>query len=364
MAQYNEFPENQPQDKPDIKIGKIEISPASSWNEQASRRSDRSLSPEEQAERMKVESLQGSIGRAFDRVPSEQNIREWYDKLNPAEKKALNNPNSEIVLTSTASRTGDAGYNERLSKRSAEIVKQFLQEKLGVKANIKIEALGYDKSKPEGDDRFDRQVHVDIIPPEKAQKVETVEPSPETIKDLTELPKKPKDYDFDKEVNDRLKDVPDIIKGEMAKSILTEIGKLAKTYLEGVGELKQANKRAAELTGIENAIQMSTQDWVHGRGPHIQEGKPYTAEELKGRLKPLEARDMHNDMKTLKVMNLAGDQDLNRGFQIAADALNQILSHENTPETRRKALQTFAKTILPKIARNRQQRFAEIRGKK
>ena len=93
-----------------------------------------------------------------------------------------------------------------------------------------------------------------------------------------------KGYDFEKEVRDRLKDIPKALKGDIEKSVLGEIGKLAKVYLEGVHELKQANQRAAELTGIENALKMTTQDWLHGRGAHIQEGKPYSVQELKDRM--------------------------------------------------------------------------------
>lgn len=367
MAYFNEFPENQPQDKPKMEEAtrKGDGSAASSWNEKAASRTDRTLSAQERAERKKVEGLPGSIGREFNEVPKEQNVDNYLGKRSASEKEALKDPNSVVVLTCTASRTGDAGYNKRLTQRSGEAVKRILRNK-GVKAKIKIEAVGYDESQPVGDDRFARQVHVDIYPPEKQADngKKPAEIDKDTEKDLTELPKKPKEYDFEKEVRDRLKDVPDILKGKFVKQILKEIGKLAKTYLEAVGELKAANKRAAELTGIENGLKMVTQDWLLGRGPHIKEGKPFTPEELKGRLKPLEARDMHQDMQTLKFMNRAGDQDLDRGFKIAADALNRVLGEAKTPAQRQAKLRSFVKTILPKLARNRQKRLAEIRGKK
>ena len=51
--------------------------------------------PEERAERQKVEALPGSIARGFDQVPTEQNVRDWYDKLSPADKEALKNPRSK-----------------------------------------------------------------------------------------------------------------------------------------------------------------------------------------------------------------------------------------------------------------------------
>ncbi len=366
MAYFNEFPENQPQDKPKMEEAtrKGDGSAASSWNEQAASRTDRTLSAQEQAERKKVESIPGAIGRGFDRVPTEQNVRDWYDKLPEADKEALKDSTHQVVLTCTASRTGDAGYNERLTKRSGETSKRILQEKLGVKANIKIEALGYDKAAPEGDDALMRQVFVDIVPPEKIEIKEPLVIEGDPQKDLTEPPKKPKGYDHDKEIRDRLKDIPDILKGKFVKQILKEIGKLAKTYLEGVGELKEANKRAAELTGIENAIKVTTQDWLHGRGPHITDGKPYTPQEFKDRMYPGDKRKMADDMKWCKIGNRAGDQDLDRGFKIAADAINQVMRQASTPEARQAALRGFAETVLPRIARNRQQRLAEIKGEK
>jgi len=366
MAQFNEFPENEPQDKPDIKetSKKGDSGAASSWNEQAASRSDRHLSAQERAERKKVEGMPGSIGRGFDRVPTEQNVRDWYDKLPAADKEALKDPNHGVILTCTASRTGDSGYNDRLTRRSGEATKRILQEKFGVKAKIEIQPLGYIMSMREGDDRFTRQVFVDFVPPEKRGQEGKVEIGPIKIKEITEPPKKPKEYDHEKEVRDRLKDIPDIIKGKFVKQILKEIGKLAKTYLEGVGELKQANKRAAELTGIENALKMITGDWLHGRGPHIQEGKPYTPQELKDRLSPGDRKKMADDMTWCKIGNRAGDIDLDRGFKIAADSINQVMRQAKTPEARRAALRGFAETVLPRIARNRQQRLGEIRRKK
>ena len=366
MAYFNEFPENESQDKPKMQetTKKGDSGATSSWNEQAASRTDRTLSAQEIAERKKVEGMPGSIGRGFDRVPTEQNVRDWYDKLPAADKKALNDPNHGIILTCTASRTGDSDYNVRLSRKSGEATERILKEKLGVKAKIEIQPLGYLLSMNEGDDRFNRQVFVDFVPPEKIEIKEPTVIEIDPNKDLTEPPKKPKGYDHEKEIKDRLKDIPDILKGKFVKQILKEIGKLAKTYLEGVGELKEANKRAAELTGIENALKVTTQDWLHGRGPHINEGKPYTPQELKDRMYPADKRKMADDMTWCKIGNKAADKDLDRGFKIAADAINQVLRQATTPEARQTVLRGFAETVLPRIARNRQSRLKEIKGKK
>ena len=205
---------------------------------------------------------------------------------------------------------------------------------------------------------------MDIVPPEKRGQDVKVEIGPIKIEEITKPPKKPKEYDQEKEVRDRLKDIPDILKGKFVKQILKEIGKLAKTYLEGVGELKQANKRAAELTGIENALKVTTQDWLHGRGPHIKDGKPYTPQELQNRMDPAGKRKMADDMTWCKIMNKDAQKDLDRGFKIAADAINQVLRQAKTPAERQAAMRSFVETVLPRLARNRQQRFSEIKGRK
>ena len=386
--------------------------------DQSARQQERPIRPEERAERQKVEALPGSIARGFDQVPTEQNVLDWYEKLNPADKDALKDPRTSVNLTCTASRTGDADHNLELTEKSGEETKRILQEKLGVLADIKMDAVGYDEEAPAGDDRFDRQVHVDIEKSGKSGegsgnqasmngednidmdlKIEDEFPEPiedpireglegikknplpevkkskeaelqfeefafvdeKSYKDLTESPSKPKGYDFEKEVGDRLKDIPKALKGDIEKSVLGEIGKLAKVYLEGVHELKQANMRAAELTGIENALKMTTQDWLLGRGEHIQEGKPYSVQELKDRMSPGDKQKMAGDMMWCKIGNMAGDQDLERGFSRAVDAVNQVLRQAHTPETRQAALKGFSETIVPKLARDRQQRFEEIR---
>jgi hypothetical protein len=69
---------------------------------------------------------------------------------------------------------------------------------------------------------------------------------------------------------------------------------------------------------------------------------------------------MAKDMTWCKIGNRAGDQDLERGFSQAVDALNQVLNKAQTPEARQAALKSFNETILPKIATDRQHRFKEL----
>jgi len=366
MAQYNEFPEGEPQEKPKTQEypQKGDATAATTWNEQISRRTERTISPEERAERQKVEALPSSIARAFDRLPTVQNVRDSYNKMSSKEKEALKDPKRVVVLTSTASHTGNAEYNQRLTQKSAEEVRRILKEEFGVKATIKIEAVGYDPDSPVCDDRFARQVHVDILPAEEKPEEEK-EPKPvdkQTIKDLTEMPPRPEKYDFDKEVRERLKDIPDIIKGKMVKTILSEIGKLAKTYLIGIGELIKANKKAGEMTGIVHALQTITEDFLLGRGPHIKEGKPFTVQDIKDRIPPRIMDEINGEVMALnKVMNRNGTQDLERGFKKATDAINRVLKSANTPDQRQKSLRTFQETILPKISRKREQLNQELR---
>jgi outer membrane protein OmpA-like peptidoglycan-associated protein len=366
MAQYNEFPEGEPQDKPKTQESpqKGDATAATSWNEQISRRPERSISPEERAERQKVEALPGSIARAFDRLPTVQNVRDSYNKMSSKEKEALKDPKRVVVLTSTASHTGNAEYNQRLTQKSAEEVRRILKEEFGVKATIKIEAVGYDPDSPVCDDRFARQVHVDILPAEEKPE-EKKEPKPvdkQTIKDLTEMPPRPEKYDFDKEVRERLKDIPDIIKGKMVKTILSEIGKLASTYLIGIGELIKANKKAGEMTGIVNGLAAITGDIKYGREPQIRDGKPFTVQDIKDRISPDDMKRIKGSHMALnKIMNRTGDQDLERGFEKITDAINRVLSSAHTPEQRQKALKAFHETIGSKIARQREQLTQELR---
>lgn len=369
MGRGNEVNESGSQDKLKMpEAGKKQNADAAqTWNEQATRRPERQISPEEKAERQRIEARPGAIGRGFDQVPTEQNVRDWYNKLSPTDKEALKNPQTSVTLTCTTSHTGEEAHNKDLSVKSGEAAKNIMQKTLGIKASIHIEGVGFDPNAPEKDNRFDRQVYVDFKAQRGEQQV-TDQPKPtdqskatdgKTIKDLTEPPAKPKAYDFEKEVRDRIKDITDIRKGNIEKAILNEIGKLAKTYFEGVHEMKTANVRAAEITGIKYALQATTQDWFLGRSDHIQQGKPYTAQELKKSLSPADKQYMDSDMRLPKMG--ATDKDLDRGFQKAADAANQVLRTANTPQERQVALKAFSETILPRVARNCAQRYEELR---
>jgi hypothetical protein len=187
----------------------------------------------------------------------------------------------------------------------------------------------------------------------------------QSIKDLTRPPDKPKGYNFEKALKDHLKDIPDIMKGDIEKTILSEVGKLAKIYLEGVGELKRGNQRAAELVGIVAALNMIGEECTHGRGPHIKEGKLFTPQELKDRLPPDQMKYIQmNEMVWCKIGNRAGDKDLDRGFKIATDAINKVLSEAKTPEARQKALNGLQAATLPNLNRNKKERLAELKGRK
>jgi hypothetical protein len=404
MAYFYEFPENEPQEKPDFHEAsrKGDSSAALAWNERAGRRSDQTHNPQEQAEpkkmedmseekkrdfdqapteqnlrdwydklssverevlsftkpysklelsslkeqteRRKVESLGGrSIGRGFNQVPTEKNVRDLYDKLEPELKEALKDPNTYVLLTCRASRTGDAGYNERLTRRSGETTKQILR-KLGVKAKIEIDACGYDKSKPEGDDRFDRQVHVDIVPPDMEEPRGTDEFDPKTSKDKIKSPGKFKKNESENVENKKIESISNSIKGKIEKSIYIEVDKITKVYLGSEGKLKYFSQSNTELAGITASLKMIGAECNNGRGPHIQEGKPYSMQELNDRMFLIV-----DDISLRRLLNENADKNLEHGCMIAANAANMILKQAMTPEERQAALQGFVETILPKL---------------
>lgn len=169
MGRGDEIPGRDLPDKPDLpEITQKPNDGAGVWNVKVGSRLETPLSPEERSERQLVEGFPDSIGRGFDKLPTVQNVREWYNQLSQADKDALGDPTAKVVLSSIASHTGNAEYNLELTRKSGEAVKSILKKEFGVKADIKVNPLGYDPEAAQGDDHFDRQVLVDIYPGERS----------------------------------------------------------------------------------------------------------------------------------------------------------------------------------------------------
>ena len=321
----------------------VDIQPG--LGEQSWHQPEKGLSPEERPEREKVADLPGFIGRGFNEIPNFQNVRTFYDQLNQADKDAMNNPDTKVTLTCYASHTGSAEYNRELTRKSGEVVKDILQKDFGVKADIKIEARGYNTDTAEGDYQFDRVVDVDILRPIEEK----------TSQDQIETP-----LTLDKDVHERLKDIPESRRGNIEKTVLEEIGKLSKGYLEEAPESKQASVRVAELSGIAGVLNIVQYELLNGQSDHIQKGMPFSVQELKGRMNSDDRRQIMADMELCKTGNRASDQDLERGYGKAVDGLNRVLSQARNPQERLTALRSFFSIHVPLLTIHNQ-RLGEIR---
>ena len=121
---------------------------------------------QEMAERKKVEAQDGAIARAFGKPPTEQNIREWYNKLPTEDKNLLRNPDSKITLFASTSRPGSFEANKELAEKSLEVTKRILEQEYGVKAKISTRwGIPAGDAAPGRDDRFLRHVQVIIEKP-------------------------------------------------------------------------------------------------------------------------------------------------------------------------------------------------------
>ncbi|MDP2989980.1 MAG: hypothetical protein Q8O57_05390, partial [Kiritimatiellota bacterium] len=241
---YNESG-NPPGDQPAKKdaLPKSADGGVKEWNVVSSvGKTERALPAEELTERARIAKPQGGVGCGFDRVPTNEAVKDWYNSLSKEEKAALQDPRTVVTLTAIASLVGSGAYNQALTEQRGAAVKEILQKDLGVKAEIKVEAMGFknaaERKAPEGKDNHqDRVVYIDI---QKAGKGESTEkPSGKEVqppKGLTEQPRLPKEYDFDKEFRDFLKH-PIITE----KGLVTTMLKAAKQLIDATGELHDAN---------------------------------------------------------------------------------------------------------------------------
>jgi outer membrane protein OmpA-like peptidoglycan-associated protein len=110
-----------------------------------------------------------SVGFGFDKdVPAAGEMERWYKGLTNEQKEALEDANTKVTVTATASRRGSREYNQDLSERRAENVARILKERYGVAAQVELEPLGEDPAEDRGvrdgvDDHTDRVVDITIL---------------------------------------------------------------------------------------------------------------------------------------------------------------------------------------------------------
>jgi len=370
---YNESG-NPPGDQPAKKdaLPKSADGGVKEWNVVSSvGKTERALPAEELAERARIAKPQGGVGCGIDRVPTKEGVRDWYNSLSKGEKAALQDPRAVVTLTATASLVGTREHNDKLTQRRGDETKKILLD-LGVKAEIKVEAMGFknaeERGAPKGKDNHqDRVVYIDI---QKAGKGEgqaqpsTEKPSGKEVqppKGLTEQPRLPKEYDFDKELRDFLKHP--IIK---EKDLVTTMLKAAKQLIDATGELHDANVAAARLVGSFYSLNIIARDGRVADNPHVQQGKPYTATELGDRTRQVQRyRElMDNDRALCQVYNTGAPKDIERGIAAVADAVNKVLADCKTPAERQVALDKFATTTHRVIGDNREKRLQELRERR
>ena len=135
---------------------------------------EQALPLEELAERARIAKPQGGVGCGFDQVPTKEAVKDWYNNLSKEEKAALQDPLTVVSLTALASLVGTRDYNDKLTQRRGDAVKETLKKELGVKADIKIDPMGFSIAEglhapPNKDNHRDRVVYIDIIKVNKGE---------------------------------------------------------------------------------------------------------------------------------------------------------------------------------------------------
>jgi len=351
---------------------------AKEWNARSVTHAEQPLSAAERAERARVASPQGGVGCGFDRVPTGEAVKDWYNGLSKEQKAALQDPRTVVTLTPTASLTGSRPYNVDLTQRRGEAFKQTLQD-LGVKAKIVIEARDFEPAEDRGaakgkDNHQDRVVYADINKADKTapagvkqQQDKAAAPTGEKPagkdvqppKDITEPPCLPKEFNFDRKLSDFLKN------GKVDENtLITKMLQAAKKMFEATHELHAANVAASRLLGTFYALNIVGRDGRVANNPHVKDGKPYTAGELADRLSGPYGADLATKRTQCQVYNKDAPKDVDRGIAAVAEAANKVLAGCRDAAERQAALDKFATATQRVIGDNRQKRMDELRERK
>ncbi len=106
---------------------------------------------------MGVVSILRNLYFDFDRATFKQ---ESYDELNKLERMMAQNPNLKVEISGHTDNVGSKSYNQLLSRKRAEAVKDFLTKK-GIDAR-RISVVGYGETRPlasNDDDKEGRELN-------------------------------------------------------------------------------------------------------------------------------------------------------------------------------------------------------------
>jgi hypothetical protein len=109
-----------------------------------------------------------------------------------------------------------------------------------------------------------------------------------------------------------------------------------------VGEAHDKNGQASTARGVQYSLSMMSSDGT-SNNPHVNEGKPYSADELNTRIRengPLNSQ-IQREMPYLKFENSEADKQFRKGMDVVARNINPVLAKAHTPEQRRAVIKAF-----------------------
>jgi hypothetical protein len=128
-------------------------------------------------------------------------------------------------------------------------------------------------------------------------------------------------------------------------------------YLKAIGELRDANKRAARNVGAFYAASILWLDAANPQSSHIRDGKPYTQKEIRARTR--DSFKINQVLGAELLMNQTWEEapgEADRGMYAMANAANTLLSKFQTPTERRVVLKTLSEFAKRTIKANTEQR--------
>lgn len=326
-----------------------------------SRESKQVLSAEEQAERKRVDTPTDGVGFRHGRHELEPGeLKRWHDQLSPAERKAL--PNAKISIVGLASRSGSDRANMTISEKRAEAVADALVRDYGVKRE-NITATGFgewpaaDGGAPDHKDNAEDRVAVISIDQETPAGGK-VEDRPKGTLDAARAgtdvgdkagpPEPPHKVTIGEGLKGAGRDFAielalDAANAGVASTTLTAWS-AAKTVFGAIGDLHDNNVQDAIALGTGFALSILDSDVRNPRNPHLEKGKPYTADGLYNRVhgQPTFRKRIDADVHG-RVMNRNFPLQVKAAAAVVAGKLNPVLQRARTPAQRQAVLKTFVR---------------------
>lgn len=375
MGNGKEVPRPAKSDKPGDTHGRASDSATlKGWNDRAlvnrrggAPRERGGLSPEEAAERRSRARPEHGVGFDFGKseLPTGE-FERWMNGLSPKDRALLKQPGTRFEVWASASRPGSREFNQTLSDRRADAVSKKLQERLGIpKEAIKADGFGEDPARdnlPEGadprkfegkDHRNDRVAEIVIVPkesetPARAPKSDAAAREGRKAADGARVDEPSPKYSPE----EGLRDLPKFVKDK--KKVVFES---VKRLVSGIHELHTLNEQASHRSGIEFGARLISIDSAPSdKNAHVEQGKPYTADELWDRLhKSDPLKGEFYAMTGHLIMNRGSLATARKGMKEVADRVNTLLRGARTPAERRAVLREFTRAVLEGLQKNARQ---------